>query len=145
MTDAKPTPARGEYTLQFEQRTGYTRAHVRGERDSVEISLAYWSDIARYCHEHQVRGVLVVEEIAQRASVLDIYEVAAGLVALGFSDIRIAFVDRNADELPMMQFGETVARNRGIDGRVFASEAEAEAWLTHEWAGAPATSRQRGG
>lgn len=145
MTDATPTQARDEYELKFEERPGYTRAHVRGERDSVAISLAYWTEIARHCHEHDVRGVLVIEEIAQRAAVLDIYEVAAGLVALGFSDIRIAFVDRNADELPMMQFGETVARNRGIDGRVFANEADAEAWLAHEWTGTPGAPRQRGG
>jgi hypothetical protein len=133
-----------DYTLRFEDRPGYTRAHVVGERDTVEISLAYWTEIARYCHEHAVHSVLVVEEIAERAAVLDIYEVASGLVALGFSDIRIAFVDRNADELPMMQFAETVARNRGIDGRVFSREADAEAWLAHEWTGESGT-RQRGG
>jgi hypothetical protein len=144
MSDAIATQPNTEYTLRFEERPGYTRAHVVGDRDSVEISLAYWTEIARYCHERAVHSVLVVEEIAQRAAVLDIYEVASGLVALGFSDIRIAFVDRNADELPMMQFAETVARNRGIDGRVFAREADAEAWLVHEWAG-DAASRQRGG
>jgi hypothetical protein len=30
------------------------------------------------------------------------------------------------------RFGETVARNRGADHRVFATEAEAVAWLTDE-------------
>lgn len=144
MTDAVAPQPHAGYTLRFEDRPGYTRAHVVGERDTVEISLAYWTEIARHCHEHAVHSVLVVEEIAERAAMLDVYEVASGLVALGFSDIRIAFVDLNTDELPLMQFGETVARNRGIDGRVFAREADAEAWLTHEWAG-DGTARQRGG
>lgn len=90
--------------------------------------------------------VLVIEELAERAAVLDIYEVASGLVALGFANIRIAFVDRNVDELPMMQFGETVARNRGIDGRVFANEADADAWLRAEHDPLHADAqRQRGG
>lgn len=142
---APATPHQHAYTLRFEQRQGYAYAHVRGEQDTVEISVAYWSEIASYCREHSVHSVLVVEEIKQRAAVLDIYEVASGLVALGFANIRIAFVDCNADELPMMQFAETVARNRGIDGRVFANEADAEAWLLHEAAGEPESLRQRGG
>ena len=144
MTDAFATQAQSSYTLRFEDRPGYTRAHVVGDRDTVEISLAYWREIERHCREHAVRSVLVVEEIKERAAVLDIYEVASGLVALGFSDIRIAFVDRNVDELPMMQFGETVARNRGIDGRVFARETDAEAWLAQD-AHETSDSRQRGG
>lgn len=145
MTGAPATSSRHDYTLRFEQQPGYVRAHVRGEHDTVEISIAYWTEIAEYCRVHEVRAVLVVEEIAERAAVLDIYEVAAGLVALGFANIRIAFVDRNADELPMMQFAETVARNRGIDGRVFASEADAQAWLAHEAVGEHEPQRQRGG
>jgi hypothetical protein len=118
-----------DYTLRFEQRDGYLYAHVRGEHDSVAISTAYWSEIARRCHELDARRLLVVEELAERADVLDVYEVASGLVALGFSRIRIAFVDLLLEEQPMMQFAERVARNRGIDGRVFRDEAAAEAWL----------------
>lgn len=142
-----PAPvAPDAYTLRFEQCPGYVRAHVRGGHDSVDISLAYWTEIARFCREEEVRAVLVIEELAERAAVLDIYEVASGLVALGFANIRIAFVDRNVDELPMMQFGETVARNRGIDGRVFANEADADAWLRAEHDPLHADAqRQRGG
>ena len=86
-----------------------------------------------------------------RSYMLSIYNYMAsgvlltGIVALGFANIRIAFVDRNADELPMMQFGETVARNRGIDGRVFANEADAEAWLMAEQLPEHGPPRQRGG
>lgn len=146
MNGATASSTGDAYTLRFEERPGYVRAHVRGERDTVEISLAYWTEIADYCHQHDVRAVLVIEELAERAAVLDIYEVASGLVALGFQNIRIAFVDRNMDELPMMQFGETVARNRGIDGRVFATEAEADAWLRAEHDSLHAEAhRQRGG
>lgn len=117
------------YTLRFEQRDGYLYAHVKGEHDSVAISTAYWSEIAQRCREIDARRLLVVEDLAERAQVLDVYEVAAGLVALGFARIRIAFVDLQLDELPMMLFAETVARNRGIDGRVFRDVATAEAWL----------------
>ena len=118
-----------DYTLRFEARDGYLYAYVRGEHDSIAISTAYWREIAQRCHELDARRLLVVEDLAERAQVLDVYEVAAGLVALGFARIRIAFVDLLLEELPMMLFGETVARNRGIDGRVFRDEEAAIAWL----------------
>ena len=125
----EPPLLRDDYELRFEQREHYLYAHVKGEHDSVAISTAYWTDIAQRCQEIDARRLLVVEDLAERAQVLDVYEIAAGLVALGFSRIRIAFVDLQLEELPMMLFGETVARNRGIDGRVFRDIASAAAWL----------------
>lgn len=125
----EPALVRDEYELRFEQREHYLYAHVKGEHDSVAISTAYWTDVATRCHELDAHRLLVVEDLAERAQVLDVYEIAAGLVALGFARIRIAFVDLHLEELPMMLFGETVARNRGIDGRVFRDVASAAAWL----------------
>ena len=46
---------------------------------------------------------------------------------------RMAYVDTNPDHLfERARFGETVARNRGLDVRSFPSLAEAEAWLDGE-------------
>ena len=43
--------------------------------------------------------------------------------------LKIAFYDREAEHMDLNFFGETVAVNRGVDGRVFGSLEEAENWL----------------
>jgi hypothetical protein len=43
---------------------------------------------------------------------------------------RVAYVDLNPEHSAAnMEFAKTVAGNRGLDVRVFATVAEAEAWL----------------
>jgi hypothetical protein len=48
---------------------------------------------------------------------------------MGFSDKKIAFVDRIADQAELNSFGELVAVNRGLNVKIFKSVDEAEKWL----------------
>jgi hypothetical protein len=43
--------------------------------------------------------------------------------------LKIAFVDRKTDQNQLNRFGETVAVNRGVHGRLFTDVSEAEIWL----------------
>ena len=120
-----PTPA---YTLVLEPRPGYLRAHVSGPEDTVEVSIAYWSEIAAACEAGAVRRLLVVEELAGCAAPSEMAEVVDGLLQLGFRDIVIAFVDATEDA-SLLVAAEIQAQRHGVVGRVFRREDEAIRWL----------------
>jgi hypothetical protein len=73
--------------------------------------------------------VLVEEDIPEAISISEAFELASQIPELGFSRIKIAFVDRYADQAELNEFAEIVATNRGAFGRFFIDLAEAEDWL----------------
>jgi hypothetical protein len=48
---------------------------------------------------------------------------------MGFASIKVAFVDVYLDQQDVNSFGELVAVNRGLSGKVFNNIADAEKWL----------------
>ncbi len=117
------------YRLEFELRDHYLVARVSGDADSVAISLAYWAEIGVECRARGAGRVLVIEELKQKPTAFEVFEVASRLREVGMGGIAIAFVDTELDQLPENLFGETVATNRGILGKVFNRVPDAEAWL----------------
>jgi hypothetical protein len=120
-----------DFELLLQWREDYLRAQVNGPRDSYAISLGYWTEVARACHERGAQRVLVVENLQQPGQSVDLERLVDAIVALGFRDIRVAFVDLVDAHLQAMEHGEILARERGIVGRVFAREDEAERWLRY--------------
>ena len=117
-----------DYTLQFEDRPGYLFARVDGPRDTFEISLAYWRDIAAEVDRRNATALLVVEELAQRADPADAVQVIAALPGLGLGRVRIAYVDALAD-VDLLLHEQAEAHLLGLHGRVFGSTEAAERWL----------------
>src|SRR5262249_30988559 len=104
-------------------------AKVTGSEDSRDISLSYWSRVAKERENHKYTKVLVDEDLPNQPELIDVYEIAALLVEMGFAGSTIAFVDRQMDHMEYNKFAETVAVNRGLKGRVFIDYDEAEKWL----------------
>lgn len=119
------------FDLRLENRGDHLRAQVDGLHDDFEISLAYWTEIAKACRERGTRRLLVVENILEAGDPLMLEALVEAIVALGFRDIRVAFVDLMQSHLAAMEYGEILARERGIVGRVFGDEGEAAKWLRH--------------
>jgi len=117
------------YLIQFEHRDGYLYAFAQGKEDSYEISFGYWTDIATYCRENGFSKVLVEEDFETDTSVIDKYELMSHGHEVGFTGIKIAFIDRHPEQLKDNQFGETAALNRGLITKVFSNIQEAEEWL----------------
>ena len=117
------------YTLEFEQRPKYLYAYVKGEKDSLEISLQYWKEIADECQRAGYKKVFIEEDIKEEVSTIEMYQFTSEIPNIGFSGIRIAFVDRYLNQQELNKFGELVATNRGVNGKVFNSSEEAEEWL----------------
>lgn len=117
------------YTIKFEHRAGYLYVYGQAPKDSFEVSLGFWKEVAAYCKEKGCSKVLVEEDFGTDNSMLDTYEIMNQGQIVGLSGIRIAFVDRHPEQMNNNLFAETVARNRGIIGKVFSSIQEAEGWL----------------
>ncbi len=117
------------YTLEFEQRPKYLYAYVKGEEDSLEISLQYWKEIADECRRTGYKKVFIEEDIKEEVSIIEMYQFASEISKIGYSDIRVAFVDRYLNQQELNKFGELVATNRGMNGKIFNSSEEAEEWL----------------
>jgi hypothetical protein len=119
-----------EYTITFELRPGYLYAYVKGDADSYYISHAYWSDVSVECAKHQVKKLLVEEDLAKPInSVSEVFQGAAERAFMGLSGLKIAFVDRHPDHREQNLFGELVATNRGLFCKVFDDVQEGEKWL----------------
>lgn len=117
------------YDLIFEDRDGYLYACVKGEIDTLEISTQYWREIAGKCKSLEAKKVLIVEDLPGGATVAEVYQVAAELPKMGFYGIKVAFVDQHLDQHELNKFGELVAVNRGLYGKVFNNIPAAEEWI----------------
>ncbi len=117
------------YRITFEHRPQYLYVYVSGDHDSYEISRLYWFEVAAECGRYDLKKVLIDEDIKETVTISEVYKLASELPQMGFQGVRVAFYDRFAEQEDLNQFGETVATNRGLIGRVFNDLHEAENWL----------------
>jgi hypothetical protein len=115
--------------LVIEDRNSFLYAEVIGPDDCFEISIAYWTAIAEQCHQRNTKRLLVHERLGKYHGVRDMTRMIDSIIALGFEDIRVAYVDAFVEDMPIAEQGEILAMERGIAGRVFGSVQEAECWL----------------
>jgi hypothetical protein len=117
------------FQLSVIEKTGYLHCLVTG-KNTMENVAGYLQAIQRECETRNCFSVLIEENLSgRRLETWDVYQVVAegsGRSAGRFE--AIAFVDVNALG-DLMSFAETVAVNRGLPVTVFATVAEAEAWL----------------
>jgi hypothetical protein len=120
------------YALKFEAREHYLAASVSGPRDSLDISLEIWSQLAKHCQARGYDRLLVEENLGTQLSEYEMFELASRLPAHGFGGIKVALIDAECDHKDGNRFGETVARNRGMDIQVCRDIDQAEAFLLSE-------------
>lgn len=117
------------YTLTMAQKPAYLHATITGP-NTLENVAGYLEEVWRACEERGCRRVLIEERLeGPRLPAADVFQIASGAssgVKRHFE--AIAYVDVNAQR-GLMTFAESVAVNRGVPVRVFASVDEAEAWL----------------
>ena len=116
------------YQLVLESRALYLFAHVTGPRDTLQISIDYWSEIAAECARLNVERLLVLENLDEKSSLMDMEQMIQLLPQMGFKHLRIAFVDPKED-VGMLAFAEVRAIEVGLTGHVFGAIDPAEKWL----------------
>ena len=127
------------YSMEMIERDGFLHAKVKGEKTIANVG-AYLHQIYLACLESGIPVVLIEENMDGRMSVMDIFEVVVEGSKETWPHVRkVAYVDVNPDHpFEDIQFGENVAVNRGVNGKVFRTVAEAEAWIrTTETPAAP--------
>jgi len=117
------------YQLTITPKGTYLHAVVTG-RNSRENVMRYLLDIRRECTVRGCSRVLIEERLAgPRLGMMDVFQIAAqGSSRANGRFEAIAYVDVNAKS-DLMQFAETVAVNRSLPVKVFASVSDAETWL----------------
>ena len=121
-----------QYSLQFEDRGRYIFAHIKGERGTLEIATAYWTEIAQEALRTGQKRVLVIEDIPEMITIAEVHQLVTSLADLPVKDVRIAFVDLYAEHSSLNDFGILVGENRGFTVRSFDTEEAAETWLLEE-------------
>ncbi|HJU09216.1 MAG TPA: hypothetical protein VJ727_12130 [Rhodanobacteraceae bacterium] len=120
------------YELKFQDHGDYLRVVIDGVQDSLEMSLAYWNEIAAECERRGTRALLVLDQLpGEPIPPQDQDRVIQALRESYMRQVRVAYCEADSVYLPQAEYGELVAREAGYTVRVFASEREAELWLRY--------------
>ncbi len=120
------------YHMSTLERPGYLHFKVTGDNSADNVR-DYLQAIHDACVERKCSVLLVEEHLdGPNLSTLQMFQIASeGSVRSRSVVKRAAYVDTNREHAAAdTQFVETVAVNRGMNVRAFATVAEAEAWLT---------------
>ena len=120
------------YELSVDEQASYV--HTRGTGEfSPENALRFLVESNAACRQRGKRWLLL--EFGFTGPSLNggaIYEIITARSAHGAVFERIAYVDASAErDLEHMRFAETIARNRGVNVRLFRNLDEARQWLSH--------------
>ena len=117
------------YTLTIVQKSAYIHAIVTGS-NNLENVRHYLAEIGRECAARNCQRALIEERLeGPRLDTTSVFRAAADGSSAAHGQFRaIAYVDVYA-EGDLMKFAETVALNRGLPVRVFATVPDAEKWL----------------
>jgi hypothetical protein len=121
-----------DYELVLVEHPGYLHATGRGRR-TPENALRFLRESGQACIASG-RGALLLE-MAFTGPMLDtsmIFEVVMARSADGSRLRKIAYVDHDQDAPARIRFAETVARNRGVNVRLFDDIVAAREWLAEE-------------
>lgn len=108
------------------------RAQVTGVNGTLETTLACWHAIAVEVRRLAPRALLVVDDMeGEPPPPAQLLEFVRAMRGQGMEAVRIAYVERHAEQLPQVEFAGLLANEHGFDARVFADEAEAVLWLRY--------------
>lgn len=102
---------------------------MRSGSYSYQIVEGYCQAIARECLRTGRHRVLIEEDIERGVSFAEAYRISTEVPQRYLADLQIAFVDVIAEQDELNKFGEIVAVNSGVNGKMFDSVADAEDWL----------------
>lgn len=118
------------FEIYYEDRKSYLYAFVSGSKDSLKISLEFWTRVVQKCSELNFNKLLIEEKFDNNVSVADMFTVGEHIASLSYKyRVKIAFIDKDATQFEDNEFGELVSHNRGGDGKIFTSVNDAETWL----------------
>jgi hypothetical protein len=128
------------HLLSLKKKEHYLHVTVTGDNTPEDVR-EYLAEVVERCSELGYRMVLIEENLqGRRLGTMSVFTLVAERSArVGPLLRRVAYVDVNpASDMDSMRFAETVAVNRGVNLRVFATVPDAEKWLLEDAGHAPA-------
>ena len=122
------------YKVSIVKKDRYLHVRVTGENTPENVR-AYLGDVYQACADSGIAAVLVEENLrGQALAPVDVYRIIAESSAQTAPIIqKIAYVDLDAERSDAnITLGEAVARDHGVNVRVFPTVAAAEQWLATE-------------
>ena len=120
------------FSIEFQSEGGRLRAHVVGVNGTLETTLAYWLAIAAEVRARTPSMLLVVDDMTGEPPPPEqLQQFVSAMAGLGFEGLRIAYVEADGDQIPLVEVAEIFAREQGFNARVFGNEADAAVWLRH--------------
>jgi hypothetical protein len=118
-----------EYHLRLVAHPAYLHASVAGTH-SAENAARFLREVREACLREGVSAVLLeVRFSGPSLATGSIFSVISQESAEGRALRKIAYVDASDRDPAKIKFAETVALNRGVNVRLFASVEEAGRWL----------------
>ena len=117
------------YEIKFVFHPDYLYTHVFAEGLSLSTSHDLWAEIADELRLLSFKKVLFAADIIKQMNLLDVFQAASDLVGMGFTGIKIAFVNPNPSHYNNTKFAEIVGDNGGMYGKIFQDANEAKSWL----------------
>jgi hypothetical protein len=119
-----------ELEVTLEKPKDYAYVRIINPSSTLDEARFTWGSIANACKESCINKVLITQTADVRElTTMEMFTFATELHDLGFTGFYIAFHDEEVAKHPNNLFGETVAVNRGIIGKVFLNLEEAEEWI----------------
>jgi hypothetical protein len=121
-----------DYKLTIKPKPSYLHFIVTGQNSRQTVT-QYMQDILHECIARNCFRILIEERLeGPRLGMVDVFSIVSEESSSGIGIFKaIAYVDLNAEN-NLMQFAETVAVNRSLPIKVFATVADAEQWLIKE-------------
>lgn len=120
------------FRIDYTREGDVLRAHVTGVNGTLETTVAYWKALAAELQRNPPAALLVVDDMEGEPPPPDqLEQFVQAMVGLGFEGVRVAYVEAHADQIPQVEVGEILARERGFEVRVFGDEQAARIWLRH--------------
>ena len=123
------------FSTQYIDRDKYLEIKISGCPTYAEI-LEFWVSVVDHCQTTESRRLLILAELdneLESFSTAENYQIASRLPQLGFPQkTRIAILYKHDRFFHTDKFGETVARNRGLNVLIFQDTENALLWLLED-------------
>jgi len=118
------------FRIAFTSTSGTLRAVITGFNDSLETTLACWTDIIAQVQSRASKALLVIDRTAgDPPPPRQLEQFVDTISGQGLESIRIAYVLAETDVVSKVEVAEIHGKEAGFDVRVFASETDAIIWL----------------